>query len=35
MNEGASLSSNLIPIAIMVAWCVLSFVVALRVFKWQ
>jgi len=35
MNEGASLSSNWIPIAILVAWCVASFVVALKIFKWQ
>jgi ABC-type multidrug transport system permease subunit len=35
MNEGASLSSNIIPIAILLAWCVISFVVALKIFKWQ
>jgi ABC-type multidrug transport system permease subunit len=35
MNEGASLSSNWIPIAILVAWCVVSFVIALKIFKWQ
>jgi ABC-2 type transport system permease protein len=35
MNEGASLSSNWIPIAILVAWCLASFVVALKIFKWQ
>jgi ABC-type multidrug transport system permease subunit len=35
MNEGATLSSNWIPIAILVAWCVVSFVVALKIFKWQ
>ena len=35
MNEGASLSSNWIPIAILLAWCVVSFVVALKIFKWQ
>jgi ABC-2 type transport system permease protein len=35
MNEGASLSSNWIPIAILLAWCVISFVVALKIFKWQ
>lgn len=35
MNEGASLSSNWIPITIMLAWCVISFLVALRIFKWQ
>jgi ABC-type multidrug transport system permease subunit len=35
MNEGASLSSNWIPIAVLLAWCLASFVVALRVFRWQ
>lgn len=35
MNEGASLSSNWLPIAILLAWCLISFVVALKIFKWQ
>ncbi len=35
MNEGASLSSNWAPIAILLAWCLISFVVALKIFKWQ
>ena len=35
MNEGAALSSLWIPIAILLAWCVISFVVALKIFKWQ
>ncbi len=35
MNEGASLSSNWIPIAILLAWCFVSFVVALKIFRWQ
>lgn len=35
MNEGASLSSNLVPIAILVAWCLVSFVIALKIFRWQ
>jgi ABC-type multidrug transport system permease subunit len=35
MNEGAPLSSSWIPITIMLAWCVVSFVVALKIFKWQ
>jgi ABC-type multidrug transport system permease subunit len=35
MNEGASLSSNWTAIAILLAWCVVSFVVALKIFKWQ
>jgi ABC-type multidrug transport system permease subunit len=35
MNEGASLTSNWIPIAILITWCVVSFVIALKIFKWQ
>ena len=35
MNEGASLSSNWLPIAILITWCVISFVVALKIFRWQ
>ena len=35
MNEGASLSSNWIPISVMLAWCLISFVVALKIFRWQ
>ena len=35
MNEGTSLSSNWMPISIMLAWCLVSFVVALKIFKWQ
>lgn len=35
MNEGASLSSNWAPIAILLVWCVISFLVALKIFKWQ
>ena len=35
MNEGSSLSSNWIPISVMLAWCLISFVVALKIFKWQ
>lgn len=35
MNEGAALSSNWLPIAVLLAWCLVSFVVALKIFKWQ
>jgi len=35
MNEGASLSSNWMEIAILLAWFVISFVIALKIFKWQ
>ena len=35
MNEGASLSANWIPIATLLAWFLVSFVVALKIFRWQ
>lgn len=35
MNDGATLSANWLPITIMLAWCVVSFVVALKIFRWQ
>src|SRR5215207_9587190 len=35
MNEGATLSSNWMPLAILLAWCAVSFVVALKIFRWQ
>ena len=35
MNEGATLSSNWVPISVLLAWLVISFVVALKIFRWQ
>jgi hypothetical protein len=35
MLEGSSLSSQLSRIAIMVGWGILSFAIALRIFRWQ
>ena len=35
MNEGAGLTSNWLPIAVLLFWCLISFVVALKIFKWQ
>lgn len=35
MNEGATLWSNWIPVSILLAWCVVSFVIALKIFRWQ
>jgi ABC-type multidrug transport system permease subunit len=35
MNEGASLSTNWMNVAILGAWLIVSFVVALKIFKWQ
>ena len=35
MNEGATLLSNWIPITVLLAWCLISFVIALKIFRWQ
>ena len=35
MNEGASLSTNWMNVSILGAWLIVSFVVALKIFKWQ
>ena len=35
MNEGAGLSANWIPIGVLLAWFLVSFVVALKIFRWQ
>jgi ABC-2 type transport system permease protein len=35
MNEGVSLGSLWAPISVLVVWLVVSFVVALKIFKWQ
>ncbi|HXQ72764.1 MAG TPA: ABC transporter permease [Pyrinomonadaceae bacterium] len=35
MNEGTSLSANWMPIGILLFWFVVSFVVALKIFRWQ
>jgi ABC-type polysaccharide/polyol phosphate export permease len=35
MNEGASLWPNWVHVAILLAWLGVSFVVALKIFKWQ
>ena len=35
MNEGAALWTNWIPITILLAWCGVSFIIALKIFKWQ
>jgi ABC-2 type transport system permease protein len=35
MNEGASLWSNWVPVSVLLAWCLMSFVVALKIFRWQ
>jgi ABC-2 type transport system permease protein len=35
MNEGATLWSNWMNVAILLAWLLISFVVALKIFRWQ
>lgn len=35
MNEGSSLTANWFPIGILLFWFLASFVVALKIFKWQ
>jgi len=35
MNEGAPLWTNWANVAILLAWLVISFIVALKIFKWQ
>jgi ABC-2 type transport system permease protein len=35
MNEGVTLASLWLPIGVLLAWCLISFVVALKIFKWQ
>ena len=35
MNEGAPLWTNWIHVAILLAWLLISFVVALKIFRWQ
>ena len=35
MNEGATLGANWIHVAILLSWLLVSFVVALKIFRWQ
>ena len=35
MNDGASIAGNALEIAILAAWGLLSFIVALKIFRWQ
>lgn len=35
MNDGAPLTANLLPITILIAWGLGSFLVALKIFRWQ
>jgi ABC-2 type transport system permease protein len=35
MNEGAPLSANALEISILLAWTLVTFALALRIFRWQ
>lgn len=35
MNDGAALTSRWAAICILLAWCAISFIIALRIFRWQ
>lgn len=35
MNDGAPISTNWIAICVLLAWCGISFIVALKIFRWQ
>jgi ABC-type multidrug transport system permease subunit len=35
MNDGASLASNWAALGVMLVWCLVSFAVALKIFRWQ
>ena len=35
MNDGASMTGSWLAVLVLLAWCVISFVVALKIFRWQ
>jgi ABC-type multidrug transport system permease subunit len=35
MNDGASITTSWLAVCVLLAWCVISFVVALKIFRWQ
>jgi len=35
MNEGTTLADNVTLLCVLLAWAVLSFIIALKVFRWQ
>lgn len=35
MNEGATLADTFTPLCVLLAWAILSFIIALKVFRWQ
>jgi ABC-type multidrug transport system permease subunit len=35
MNDGASITTSWLAVSVLLAWCVISFIVALKIFRWQ
>src|SRR5947209_2613346 len=35
MNDGASVMTSWATVSILLAWCVISFIIALKIFRWQ
>lgn len=35
INDGATLTSNWVALVVLLAWCLLSFAIALKIFRWQ
>ncbi|HEX8920593.1 MAG TPA: ABC transporter permease [Pyrinomonadaceae bacterium] len=35
MNDGAGLTASWVAISVLLIWCVVSFLIALRIFRWQ
>jgi ABC-2 type transport system permease protein len=35
MNDGVSITASWVAVSVMLAWCVLSFLLALKTFRWQ
>lgn len=35
MNDGASMTASPVAVAVLLVWCVASFVIALKIFRWQ
>ena len=35
MNEGTTLADNVTPLCVLLAWAISSFIIALKVFRWQ
>lgn len=35
MNDGASVAGSWVAVCVLLAWCALSFIIALKIFRWQ